>query len=279
MAYQYSLAHLSVLRLSPAEMITVAARTGYDFVSLRMTPVTPTERTFPLMDNPIMMREAKALLADTGMKVLDIELARLGPDDEPEDFQAFIETGAELGARHIICQLPDPDRSRAIDRFTRLCDLAKPFGLTVDLEFPSWTETPDVAETTRVLNTVNRTNAGMLIDTLHVDRSRSSLAELKAAPKNWFNFIQLCDAPKKIPTTEEALIHAARCERYFPGQGELNLREMLACLPQVPYSLEIPNNRLINQLGAEEYARRMLVASKHYLEGDYEELESESLSA
>ncbi|MEH6648667.1 MAG: TIM barrel protein [Motiliproteus sp.] len=279
MGYQYSLAHLSVLRLSPAEMITVAARTGYDFVSLRMTAVTTTERTFPLMDNPVMMHEAKALLADTGLEVLDIELARLGPDDEPENFQAFLETGAELGARHVICQLPDPDRDRAIERFARLCDMAKPLGLTVDLEFPSWTETPDITETARVLNAVNRSNAGMLIDTLHVDRCRANLDELTTAPRQWFNFIQLCDAAKEIPATEAGLIHTARCDRQFPGDGGLNLQEMLACLPQVPYSLEIPNNKLINQLGAEEYAQRMLVAAKHYLEGDYRQSEREPLSA
>jgi len=279
MGFQYSLAHLSVLGLSPPEMVKVAARAGYEFVSLRMTPVTPTERTYPLMDDPAMMRETKALLADTGLKVLDIELARLGTDKTPEDFTAFLEAGAELGAKHVICQLPNPNRHRAVEHFAKLCDMAKSVELTIDLEFPTWTETPDLKEALRILDTANRNNAGILIDTLHADRSDTSLEELKSIPEQRINFIQLCDAPKERPTSESGLIHAARCERFFPGQSELNLREMLACLPTVPYALEIPNERLIQQLGAEEYARRMLETTKDYLEREHDATQAASLSA
>jgi hypothetical protein len=39
----------------------------------------------------------------------------------------------------------DPDRIRKIERFAQLCEMARPLGLTIDREFPSWTETPDSA--------------------------------------------------------------------------------------------------------------------------------------
>jgi hypothetical protein len=66
-----------------------------------------------------------------------VELVRLDPATEPESFLPFLEAGAELGARAVIAQLPDPDRTRAIDRYARICDLAEPFHLTVALEFDS----------------------------------------------------------------------------------------------------------------------------------------------
>ena len=262
MTYEFSLAHLTVLQCSPLEMVTIASKTGYQFVSLRMTAVTPNEKTYPLMDDRAMMKETKARMADTGVRVLDIELARMDPQTEPEVYLKFLEAGAELGARAVIAQLPDPDRARATEWYGRLCDLAQPFGLTVDLEFPSWTDTPDLKAAAAVIEAVNKPNAGMLVDTLHFDRSRSRLEDLRNLPREWFHFIHLCDAPKEIPATTKDIIYTARAGRYFPGEGGLNLREILDCMPTVPYSLEIPNEALMKELGPEEFARRAIRAAE-----------------
>jgi sugar phosphate isomerase/epimerase len=266
MTYEFSLAHLTVLQCSPPEMVTIASETGYQFVSLRMTAVTSNERTYPLMDDRAMMKETKARMADTGVGVLDIELARMDPQTEPESYLKFLEAGAELGARAVIAQLPDPDRGRATDRFGRLCDLAQPFGLTVDLEFPSWTATPDLKAAVAVIQAVNKPNAGLLVDTLHFDRSRSRREDLRNLPREWFHFIHLCDAPKEIPATTDEIIYTARAGRYFPGEGGLDLRAILDCMPTVPYSLEIPNETLMKALGPEEFARRAIRAAERYLQ-------------
>jgi len=266
MGYEFSLAHLTVLQCAPPEMVEIAGKTGYQYVSLRMTAVTASERTYPLMDDRKMMKETKMRLADTGVCVLDIELVRMDPATEPETYLSFLEAGGELNARSVIGQVPDPDRERATERFARLCDLAEPFGLTVDLEFLTWTENPDLKAAALVLEAVNRPNAGILVDTLHFDRSRCSLEDLKNLPREWFHFVHLCDARGEIPTTKEGLIHTARADRYFPGEGSLNLREILDCIPIVPYSLEIPNDALMKALGPEEVARRAIRAAKKYLE-------------
>jgi sugar phosphate isomerase/epimerase len=267
MDYEFSLAHLTVLQCTPPEMVEIAAKAGYTYVSLRMTAVTAGERTYPLMDDRKMMKETKARLADTGVRVLDVELARMDPATGPETYLSLLEAGGELGARSVIGQVPDPERERATERFARLCDLAQPFGLTVDLEFPTWTEIPDLKTAAAVLKAVNRPNAGLLVDTLHFDRSSSSLEDLKNLPREWFHFVHLCDAAKEIPKTTEGILYTARADRYFPGEGGLNLREILDCMPTVPYSLEIPNEALMKKLGPEEFARRAIRASEKYLAG------------
>jgi sugar phosphate isomerase/epimerase len=266
MAEKFSLAHLTLLHCTPPELVDIASETGYDFVSLRMTPVTTSEQSFPLFADKDMLRRTKDRLTATGMKVLDVELARFDPATDPESFDNFLEAAAELGAQAVITQLPDPNRQRAAERFARFCDMAKPFQLTVDLEFPSWTETSDLHSAMSILKIAAKSNAGLLVDTLHFARSGSSLTELQKTPRSLFHFIHLCDAPKEIPTTTEGLIHTARAARNFPGEGELDLREILAAMPPVPYSLEIPNDRLENVYGAKEYARRALVAAKKLFE-------------
>ena len=264
---EYSLAHLTVLSLTPPEMVDVASRTGYRYVGLRLNRITPTEPLYPLITDRSLMKETKARLADTGVGVWDIECARMGPDTEPESYLSFLEAGAELGALHVLAQLPDPDFERATDRFGRLCDLAKPLGLGVDLEFVSWTAIPDLTRAVDVLHAVDRPNAGILVDTLHFDRSKSSIAELQELPREWFRYAQVCDAPKEKPTTTEELIYTARCERLFPGDGGIDVRGILACLPpEIPYALEIPGDSLVGEVGPEEYARRALQSSRQHLD-------------
>jgi sugar phosphate isomerase/epimerase len=267
MTRDYSLAHLTVLNLGPPEMVDVAARTGYRYVGLRLNRITPTEVLYPLMTDRALMKETKAHLADTGVGVWDIECARMGPETEPESYLRFLETGAELGALHVLAQLPDPDLSRATDRFGRLCDLARPLGLGVDLEFVSWTETPGLTRAAEVLTAVDRPNAGILVDTLHFDRSNSSLAELGQLPERWFRYAHVCDAPKERPTSTEELIFTARSERQFPGDGGIDVRGILGCLPEdITYALEIPGDSLVAEVGIEEYARRALQSSQKHLD-------------
>ena len=145
MTVKFSLAHLTVLGTTPLELIQIAADAGYDYASIRMTAVAPGEQRDAARwgrgDGPPCVRSVSPT---PGLEVLDVELARLGPDDEPDQYRGVLEAAAAIGARHVLGQLPDPDRIRAIDRFGRLCDLALEFGLTVDLEFPSWSETGDL---------------------------------------------------------------------------------------------------------------------------------------
>ncbi|MFD0521296.1 TIM barrel protein [Paractinoplanes durhamensis] len=263
----YSLAHLTALSLSPPELVDAAAEAGYRYVGLRLTRVTPQEPHYPLATDPALMRTTKTRLAATGIEVLDIELARISPAEDPRDFQRFLEAGAELGARHVIVQLPDPDRARKTDRFAQLCEMARPLGLTMDLEFPSWTETPDLQAAVRVLRGAAQPNAGILIDLLHFARSGSSIADLRQLPAEWFHFAHVCDAPPAVPATNEGLIHTARFERLFPGEGGIDVHGILGALPPgLPYALEIPRATLVAQVGGKEHARMAIAATRHHLE-------------
>ena len=265
--HEYSLAHLTCLGLAAPALVTAAADAGYTYVGLRLTRVTPEEPHVPVVTDPALIRATKARLDATGVRLHDVELARLGPDDEPETYRRMLEVGAELGAGHVIAQLPDPDLDRKVDRFGRLCDLARPLGLTVDLEFLTWTDTPDIAAAARVLRAVHRPNAGLLVDLLHFARSGCTVEELRALPPEWFSFVHVCDAPGEVPSTVEGLIHTARRERLFPGTGGINVRGILAALPAgIPYALEIPNLIRAAQTGEPEYARLAIRAARRYLD-------------
>jgi sugar phosphate isomerase/epimerase len=265
MTLEFSLAHLTVLGATPLEQIEIAAAAGYDYVSIRTTPVAPGERVAPLAGDTAMIRQVMTRAADTGVRFLDVELARLGPDGEPEDYLGFLEAAAAIGTRHVVGQLPDPDRNRAIDHFGGLCDLALDFGLTVDLEFPSWMEVGDLTTAVDIVAAADRPNAGILVDALHFFRSGSSPDQLPPLPREWFHFVQLCDAPAVVPPTVDGVIHVARAKRSLPGYGQLPLHELLAQLPPVPYSLEVPNEVLRRELGTADFARLVLATARNLL--------------
>lgn len=267
MKHIYSLAHLTALGLTPPQLIQAAADAGYDCVGLRLNRTTPEEPLYDLINDHSLMRETKARMADTGIKVWDIEVARMDPPRDHEHYRSFLEAGAELGARHVITQLPDDDRERAIDRYARLCDIAKPLGLQCDIEFVSWTQIASLSNAAHVVRSVNRTNAGVLVDLLHFDRSDSSLDELKSLPREWLRWAQVCDAPAEHPTTLDGLIHHGRRERLFPGDGGIDVQRILACMPEdVTYALEIPSESLTTKLGSPEYVKRALMRAKQHLD-------------
>jgi sugar phosphate isomerase/epimerase len=261
----FSLAHLTVLGSAPLEQIEIAAEAGYDFASLRTTPVAPDERVVALAGDRAMIDRVNERLTDSGLRVLDVELARLGPDEDPDDYLGLLEAAAAIGAVHVVAQLPDPDRNRAIERFGRLCDHASDFGLTVELEFPSWMEVGDLDAAVAVVAAVGRANAGILVDSLHFFRSGSSLDALASLPREWFRFIQLCDAPAAVPPTVEGIIHTARAARSLPGYGQLPLGDLLEQLPAGPYALEVPNDVLRRELGTAEYARLVLATAREFV--------------
>jgi sugar phosphate isomerase/epimerase len=263
---EYSLAHLTVIGLAPPEMIYVAARAGYDFVSFRPIYMgLPGEPNFELSANPQLLRETRTALASTGLQVLDIELARVSDGLDPKVYGPALEVGAELGAKHVISSIWTADRVFATECFAQLCDLARPLGLTINLEFVTFASVRTLQEALEVLRAARRENCGILVDTLHFSRSRVSPGELIAVPREWFRFVHLCDAPAEIPTTNEALIRAAREERLYVGEGGIDLAAILQRIPDVPYSIEVPHLARVKELGYAEHAFRCLETAKAFM--------------
>lgn len=260
-----SLAALTVLDLPPPEAVSVAHRTGYDRIGLRLMPAAPGGTAYPLFDDPAMMRETKARLADTGITVFDIEMIRLGAETHLPDYVKLFEAAAELGAGAVLIAGDDPDEARLTDSYAALCDMTAPYGLTMDLEFMPWTPCADLAAAMRVVGAANRPNAGVLVDSLHFDRSRSRFEDLAKLPRAWMHYAQLCDAPAGIPTTVAELIHTAREARMFPGEGGIDLSRIFRGLPRdLPVSLEIPIARERN-MGPEERAARAIATARDFL--------------
>ena len=266
MRYEFSLAHLTVLGCPTPEMIYVAARAGYDYVSPRLIYMgLPGEPNYALAENPRMLKETKTALASTGLRLHDIELARITDGVDPRNYLPAFEIAAELGARAVLSSIWAADRSFYLEKFAELCDLARPFGFTVDLEYVPIASVRNLAEALDVLHAVKRENAGLMIDMHHFHRARDNPADLDRVPREWFHFAHICDAPGEIPAQRDEMIRILREARLDMGTGGIDVAEILSHMPHILLSIEQPNLERAREMGYAEHAFRCLQAAKSYL--------------
>lgn len=243
-----SLASLTVLELSPPQMVEVAARAGYSHVGLRLEPATAEEYHFPLVADGDLRRQTLRRLRDTGIAVLDVEILRLKPQTVVADFEKLLAVGAEFGASELLVAGNDPDEQRLTDNFAALCDLAAPYGLHPHLEFMPWTDARNLEQALRIVANADRENAAVLVDAFHFDRSGSRLEDLAHVAPARLRYAQLCDVAGPRPADMAEILRQARNERRFPGEGDCDLHGLLRSLPaNIPLSLEIPTVKLLEQ--------------------------------
>lgn len=262
----FSLAYLSSHRCTPAEAIRVAAATGYQFVGLRLWPNAAGAPQQHLLGNPQALRDTLAAQADTGVGVFDLEIIRIGEQFDPHTWDALYDVGAALKAKAILVAGDDPDEARLTANYARLCEVMQPYGMTADLEFMPWTAVPNAQAALRVVsNAGTPANAGILVDALHVGRSHTTLADIRAIPRNLLHYAQICDAEAGTHFTTEHMIHTARCERLLPGDGTIDLTGLMAALPaDLPISVEVVNFGLEATQPPAQWATTCLAASLPY---------------
>ncbi|MEU4896511.1 TIM barrel protein [Streptomyces sp. NPDC044780] len=264
------LAHLTLLRLSPPELVSTAAAAGYDFVGIRVNAATEGERQYPMEPGSPMSRETLQRLDDTGLRVRDVEFLTLGPDTVPAHWRPALDAGAALGARTISVVGADPDRRRLTDTLAALTADATAVGIRPTLEPISYQPVRTIAEAADIASAAG---AAVLLDALHLQRGGNSVDDIRALEPHLIPCLQLCDGPLDAPehldlpdrlplgmTADGSVLQIeARVRRQLIGEGELPLTELIAAAPAgTPLSIEVPHAALQSRLTPLEYARRNL---------------------
>ena len=261
----FSLAHLTLIGCSAPELVYIAARAGYDAVSPRFIPMNVPGEFACIPADKGLVQATKTALATTGLEVLDVELARITEDCDPRRFEPALELGGELGAKRLIMSAwtkNRDDRNFLIDCYAETCDIAADYGLTVDLEFPSFSRLRNLDETLDIVRAADRPNGGILIDTLYLHLSRVDIGELLHVPADLLHFLHISDCLPGIADTREGMIQLARDARLYPGEGWIDFAGIIERMPPVDYVIELPNQSRIAELGYEEHARRCLQYAK-----------------
>ena len=194
-----SLAHFTVVEADPITLIEAAQAGGYDAIGLRIVPPFPTDRVFPVIGDPNLVRSIKRRLMETGIRVLDVEAIWLTAQSDVATLEPALDIAVELGAGYVIVSGNDPDHGRLAENFSRLCATANLREVRVMLEFNPYSRIRSLAQAVALLADIEPANAGVLVDALHLSRSGGSPADLAQYDPALFSYMHLCDAPAIPP--------------------------------------------------------------------------------
>ena len=271
--------HLTLLDVSPPELVTIASETGFDAVGFRVGTAGPGEEPYPMAIGSPMLEETLRRMEDTGVRVLDVEVIRLGPDITRKDYEALLESGQRLGARFINVMGDDVDIDRISDNFAQLTADARPYGLRPLIEPMAYRPVHNLEIAVRIAQRSG--GGGVLVDCLHFQRCGDNLNYLRSVDPALLPILQLCDAPLAQPTglprprwlprgqgtdIPDAQLES-RAMRQLPGDGELPVVELLAAMPAgIPISVEAPVLSLWETLPPVDIARRARQAVSRVLD-------------
>jgi sugar phosphate isomerase/epimerase len=172
----------------PADFVSACATAGWPACGIWFDPTTWTDT---------VAADVRRRLDDTGLIALDMEPIFVTPDGDHGD--AMIEAAATVGARNLLVVSRGVDDDRFADRFGELCDLAADHGIGCSLEFMRFMSVRTLPQSLEVLERVDRPNAAVLIDLLHLDRTGGTVADVAAIDASMLPYVQLCDAPRRAP--------------------------------------------------------------------------------
>ena len=108
----FSLAYLTLPNTHPVDQIEIAAQCGYEGVGLRtISQHLPGEPEFLLHKDAKLFEETRQALKEYDMPVMDIELARVRPDLDINEYDPAFEKAAELGATDVLGSIWTRDKA------------------------------------------------------------------------------------------------------------------------------------------------------------------------
>jgi sugar phosphate isomerase/epimerase len=236
-----SIAYLSTSGAEPVEQIEAACEAGFDAVGLRVVAPLGLPLAHPIAGNQSLIKRIRDASQRTRVRVLDSEVLTLTGNTSVAEFFPALAAAAEIGSTYMQITSEDPEWSRGVDNFGKVCDEAGRFGLRIALEFMRWRSVRTIEEAARLVADANRPNGGIVLDTLHLSRSGGSPLAVAKVPREHIMYVQLCDAAQTMPLTDDAVIAEARAGRLNPGEGSLWLEQLFDILPDdIAISIEVP---------------------------------------
>lgn len=262
--WSLSAIHLTALNLPPEKLAVAAHAAGYDAIGIRIHEISKGSVAYSYKAGSKELRAFKSLLADLGMRVNGVDGFALNSNTDPTQFAALFETCGELGIKSLCICGDAPDKPKFAAMFAKMCEMAKPYGFRIDLEFMAWRTIGTLEQAYELVKMAGCDNGTIAVDSLHLYRSGGTAADLDKIPARCLGDIHLCDAARKAPIDKklvdavrngtakldstsgtpkgfEGLVNEARLGRMLPGDGELPLVDFLQHMPKTSaIGVEVP---------------------------------------
>jgi sugar phosphate isomerase/epimerase len=259
-----SLAPVTLNELDPPALIAAAQHAGFESIDLRVLGAPGAAPVVPVIGQQPMIAAIAGALADSGVTLFSATGIWLVPGFRLDAALPALEVAARLGAERFLVVGNDPEEARMSGNLARLAEAAAGFRLRLALELMPYTAVNSLAKADRVVSESGAVNVGLLIDALHFARSGGNPADLWRIPHSRIAYLQLCDAPARLPVGM-ALREESLSARLYPGEGELPLMDIMDALPpDIVIDVETPVAR-DRHLPATERAALAVSATQHFV--------------
>lgn len=242
---------ISAMGMRPDDMVRMVADLGVSSLSISPQPITDNPHGYPawnLVGDEALMKATKQALADCNVRVAQAEGFLIMPGVEVSASEPWLDAAAELSAPMINSVAIEPDRTRALDQFAALAEMAGKRGMKTMVEFmPMMIDPGNLVQALAFIADSGADSGRVMLDAMHYYRSGSQTSELAESDLSRIGYVQLCDVPMPQPgggtpeETMQAYGEEARHNRLCPGEGDLPLADFLAALPRdLPVGLEVP---------------------------------------
>ncbi|MCY0093424.1 sugar phosphate isomerase/epimerase family protein [Hoeflea ulvae] len=226
------LAHLT-LSTTAEQTVDAAAFAGFDGVGIRICGRNLHDDSFvSLIGDRAAIRSLRRTAESGGVEIHNISAYQFYPDLTKDHLDRVVDTAGEIGAKVLVVNCFIEDEALALDLFSHYAMRAREAGLRLALEFLPYSVIVDLRAAERFLKLSGASDAGILLDALHLERSGDVPADIARVDPEKIVFAQLCDAKAGTGERDPAkLMQEARTARLRLGAGDLPLRAFVEALP------------------------------------------------
>jgi 2-keto-myo-inositol isomerase len=219
-----------------------AAMEGWAKAGIRgVEPNLVKVREFAQKESPAA---ARRLLDDLGLKAMSSsnQLFLPEPGDQRaralEDLKWKVELAQQIGADRIVCpsagtgMYTEDDYKKGADNLREAAEIAKPYGVTLMLEFARTSRFASCLPTAlKVVRDTNHPNVRVMMDTYHFWGGISKFEDLELLRDGELHHLHFEDVPTDPPRELQGQPHRA-----FPGEGIAPLKRIVEVLKRKKYS-------------------------------------------
>jgi 2-keto-myo-inositol isomerase len=219
-----------------------AAMEGWAKAGIRaVEPNLVKVREFAQKESPAA---ARRLLDDLGLKAVSSsnQLFLPEPGDQRaqaiEDLKWKVELAQQIGADRLVCpsagtgNYTEDDYKRGVDNLRQAADIAKPFGVTLMLEFARTSRFAACLPTAlKLVREANHPNLRVMMDTYHFWGGISKFEDLDLLRDGELHHLHFEDVPADPPREIQGQPHRA-----FPGEGIVPLKRIVEVLKRKKYA-------------------------------------------
>ncbi|GLR77442.1 sugar phosphate isomerase/epimerase (plasmid) [Azospirillum oryzae] len=218
------------------ERAEVASRVGWRGMGFVLDDMTHSIKSYGLPT-------VKSIFADNGIRHVELEflvdwhLDGARRDASDRVFSEMLDIGSELSIKKIklgggVFEEGEPDLPRMRDAFAVICDRAAERNIDIVVEFLPFASINSIDRGLALVDGLDNTNGGLLVDTWHVARGGMSFDEIAKIPAGRLRAVELDDADEMIVGS---LFNDSTHHRKLCGEGALDVPAFIQAILDVGY--------------------------------------------